>query len=131
MCTCVCVCACVHVTGVTNQSPTIYMYIHGALQCVAVCSSMKAACNHCSTLQHTALHCNTLQHTSTHFNTLQHTIKTTHVNAALNLNHTMGWLNLVGSIKLRVSFTKEPYKRDNMLQEGPIILSILLTIATP
>jgi len=43
----------------------------------------------------------------------------------------MGWLRLVGSIKLQVSFAKEPYKRDDILQKRPIILSILLTVATP
>ena len=43
---------------------------------------------------------------------------------------TMGWLWLVGSIKLQVSFAKEPYTRDNILQKRPIILSILLTVAT-
>ena len=42
----------------------------------------------------------------------------------------MGWLWLVGSIKLQVSFAKEPYKGDNILQKRPIILSILLTEAT-
>jgi len=34
------------------------------------------------------------------------------------------------SIKLQVSFAKEPHKRDNILQKRPIILSILLTVAT-
>jgi len=43
----------------------------------------------------------------------------------------MGWLQLVGSIKLKVSFVKETYKRDNILQKRHIILSILLTVATP
>ena len=43
----------------------------------------------------------------------------------------MGWLWLVGSIKLQVSFAKEPYKRDIILQKRPILLSILLTVATP
>ena len=43
----------------------------------------------------------------------------------------MGWLWLVGSMKLQVSFAKEPYKRDTVLQKRPIILSILLTVATP
>ena len=38
---------------------------------------------------------------------------------------------LVGSIKLQVSFAKEPYKRDDILRKRPIILSILLTVATP
>jgi len=41
----------------------------------------------------------------------------------------MGWLWLVGSIKLQV-FAKEPYKRDNILQKRTIISSILLTVAT-
>ena len=43
----------------------------------------------------------------------------------------MGWLSLVGSIKILVSFAKEPYKRDNILQKRPIILSYLLIVATP
>jgi len=42
----------------------------------------------------------------------------------------MGWLRLVGSIKLLVSFAKEPYKRNDILQKRPIILSILLSEAT-
>ena len=33
----------------------------------------------------------------------------------------MGWLWLVGSIKLLVSFAEETYKRDNILQKRPII----------
>ena len=43
----------------------------------------------------------------------------------------MGWLRLVGSWKLQVSFTKEPYKRDDILQKRPIILRSLLIVATP
>jgi len=43
----------------------------------------------------------------------------------------MGWLWLVGSIKLQLSFAKEPYKRDDILQKRPVIKSILLTVATP
>jgi len=42
-----------------------------------------------------------------------------------------GWLRLVGSIKLHVSFAKEPCKRDHILQKRTIDLSILLTVATP
>jgi len=44
---------------------------------------------------------------------------------------TVGWLRLVGSIKLQVSFAKEPYKRDDILQMTHVIVSILLTVATP
>ena len=35
--------------------------------------------------------------------------------------HFMGWLRLVDSLKLLVSFAKEPFKRDNILQKRPII----------
>ena len=43
----------------------------------------------------------------------------------------MGWLWLVGSLKLQVSFAKEAYKRDDILQKRPIILRRLLIVATP
>jgi len=36
------------------------------------------------------------------------------------IEHDMGWLRLVGSIKLQVSLSKEPYKRDYILQKRPI-----------
>jgi len=42
----------------------------------------------------------------------------------------MGLLRLVGSLKLQVSFAKEPSKRDHILQKKPIILRSLLSIAT-
>jgi len=38
---------------------------------------------------------------------------------------------LIGSLKLLVSFAKEPYKRDYILQKRPIILRSLLIAATP
>ena len=43
----------------------------------------------------------------------------------------MGWLWLVGSIKLQVASAREPYKIDDILQKRPLILSILLTVAIP
>jgi len=43
----------------------------------------------------------------------------------------MGWLRLVGSLKLCVSFAKEPYKRDYILQKRHLILRNLLIAATP
>jgi len=36
--------------------------------------------------------------------------------------------NVLGSIKLKVSFAKEAYKRDDILQKRPVILSILLIV---
>jgi len=43
----------------------------------------------------------------------------------------IGWLRLVGSLKLYVSFAKESYKRDYILQKRHIILRSLLIVATP
>jgi len=43
----------------------------------------------------------------------------------------MGWLRLVGALKVQVSFAKEPYKRDDILQKRPIIWRRLLIVATP
>ena len=43
----------------------------------------------------------------------------------------MRWLWSVGSIKLYVSFAKEPYKRNNLLQKRSMIESIQLTEAIP
>jgi len=43
----------------------------------------------------------------------------------------MGWLPPVGSLKLQVSFAKEPYKRAGILQKRLIILKSLLIVATP
>jgi len=54
-----------------------------------------------------------------------------HISSTLFNINTMGWLRLVGSLKLQVSFAKENYKRDYILQERPIILRSLLIIATP
>jgi len=43
----------------------------------------------------------------------------------------MGWLRLVGPLKLKVSFAEEPYEKDYILQKRPMILRSLLIVATP
>ena len=43
----------------------------------------------------------------------------------------MGWVRLVGSSKLQVSFAKEPCKTDDILQKRPITIRSLLIVATP
>jgi len=48
-----------------------------------------------------------------------------------HLAASMGWLRLVGSLKLKVSFAKEPYKTDYILQKRPIILRSLLIELKP
>ena len=47
------------------------------------------------------------------------------------LKFEMYWLRLVGSLKLQVSFAKEPFKRDYILQKRYFILRSLLIVATP
>jgi len=39
-----------------------------------------------------------------------------------------GWLRLVGSLKLYVSFAQEPYKRNDIVQKKPIISRSLLIV---
>jgi len=41
------------------------------------------------------------------------------------------YVTFTKSLKLQVSFAKEPYKRDYILQERPAILRSLLIVATP
>jgi len=43
----------------------------------------------------------------------------------------MGWLRLVGFLKLYVFFAKEPYKTDGILQKRRMILRSLSVVATP
>jgi len=43
----------------------------------------------------------------------------------------MGWLWWVDPLKLQVSFAKEPYKRDDILQKRPVISRSQLIVATP
>jgi len=59
----------------------------------------------------------------------------THIETASKLRRppplTMGWLRLVGTLKLQVSFAKEPYKRNDILQKRPMIFRSLLSVANP
>ena len=80
---------------------------------------------HCNTLQHTATHCNTLQHTATH------NCVATYGDESPVQKTVLEWLRLVGSLKLKVYFTKESYKRDDILQKRLIFLRSLLIVATP
>jgi len=62
----------------------------------------------------------------THMSESCHTCVPWPIHLAMN----MGWLRLVGSLKLYVSFAKDPYKRDDILQQRPIIWRSLLIVAT-
>jgi len=83
---------------------------------------------------HTHMHKHTHIHTQKHTCTLSPTRTHTHIHTrhteCIYTSKYMGWLRLVGSLKLQVSFAKEPYKRDDILQKRPILLRSLLTVAT-
>ena len=79
------------------------------LLCVAVC---------CSVVQCVAVCCRVLQ-----------CVAVSLISHRQYVN--MGWLRFVGSLKLWVSFAKEPYKRKDILQKKPVILRSLLIVATP
>jgi len=49
----------------------------------------------------------------------------------VGLNMHMGWLRLVGSLKVKVIFAKKPCKIDYILKKRPVILWSLLIVATP
>ena len=86
-------------------------------------------CTMCQYLQHdiqTWL-VNTCDMTFQHDHTHTHTPTHTHTGWVVN----MGWLRSVGSLKLHVSFAKEPYQRDDLFHKRPIILRSLLIVAIP
>jgi len=90
-------------------------------------------CTHSLSLSHTHTHTNTHTYTRTQTHTSNHTQATSSrsfdiIGPRLLLG--IGWLRLVGSLKLLVSFAKEPYKRDDILQKKPIILRSLLIVGT-
>jgi len=54
-----------------------------------------------------------------------------HFHTYIHIDIRMGWLRLVGSLKVHVSFAKEPYKRDYIFQKRHITLRSPLIVATP
>ena len=71
-----------------------------------------------------------MSHTYTHIHTHIHT-HISNIKFFFPTTRTMGWLRWVGSLKLQVSFAKEPYKQDDILQKRPVISRNLLIVATP
>jgi len=119
-----------------------YIYMYVSFISYVPCNTLQHTATHCNTLQHTATHCNTLQHTATHRNTssiyicmyLSSTMRIRHHHLVTRSCHAyvhMGWLRLIGSLKLQVSFAKEPYKRYYILQKRLIFSRSLQVVATP
>ena len=98
------------------------------LQCVAVCYGERAAAC-CSVLQCAALCCGAL-HCVAGCCRVQTVPGNTNTEVAKDMLR-MGWLRLVGSLKLQVSFAKYHLFYRALLQKRRIILRNLLTVATP
>ena len=110
------------------------------LQCVAVrCSVLRCAAVCCSALQCAAVCCSVLQCVASRYIyqlikislLIESCVGCEKMHMRMHQNTHMGWLRLVGCLKLYVSFAKEPYKRHDILQKRPTILRSLLTVATP
>jgi len=89
---------------------------------------------HTSTRTRTQTHMHTHTHTRTHTHTHTLTHKHGYTNTqplCVCMSGAMGWLRLVGSIKLYVSFAVYRLFYRDLLQKRPMIFSILLTDATP
>jgi len=141
--------------GVAVRCSMLYPHIAhllGMLQCVAVCCSVLqcvAVC--CTRLSRICLRARSVRSRSTFSisdssahcacesvwgeigNVDEKETEYVHIGDAVreSVAEGMGWLQVVGSIKSYVSFAKETYKREAILQKRPIIESILLTVATP
>ena len=105
VCVYVCVCVCV---------------------CVCVSAPMRSLVHTCND----GCVCERAWHISvyTHILLYQCACVHTYKSIAIGLPPHMRWLRLVSSLK---SCAKEPYKKDCILQMGPIILRSLLIVATP
>jgi len=68
--------------------------------------------------------------TSSHFHVIHQLISKEITHSSHRIPVNMRWLRLVRSLELQVSFAKEPYKRDCILQKRLIIRRSLLIVAT-
>jgi len=110
-----------------NSRAVVMFALRSLLQCVAECCSVLGK-NSCTIvilalrplLQCVAVCCNVLHYTETLWNTPQHTA-----------TNDMGWLRLVGSLKVQVSFAEYSFFHRDLLQKRPEILRSLLIVATP
>ena len=86
---------------------------------------------HTHTQTHTHAYTRACTHTHTHTRSLSGTPCRELSTGSFQKDMTMGWLRSVGSITLQVSFAEYCLFYRSLLQKRPIILSILLTVATP
>jgi len=91
-----------------------------------ICTNIQNICTNIQNLRTNIQNtCTNIQNICTH---IQHICNVCLTYASLVAH--MGWLRLVGSLKLPVSFAKEPHKRDDILQKRPIKEMTFNTYAT-
>jgi len=106
--------------------------VYSVLQCVAVCCSVLqcvAVC--CSVLQCDAVCCSVLQCAADCCSVLQCVLILFFILVSSMIEIVHGVATISRLLKLIVFFAKEPYKRDYILQNRPILLRNLLIVATP
>ena len=130
---------CTHAHTHAHASGLQWLYlVHWAVRCLAGMVTAGFATNWCVYLYiiyiYTHLYIHT-HRTHTAVQWLQYLVQyllqyLVHFTATRLVRIDMGWLRLVGSLKLHVSFAKEPYKRDYILQKRRIISRSLLVVAS-
>jgi len=122
VCMCVCVCLCVCVLCVVWRVCHLKTLQRcKACWCVCVCEENMCVCHICMHV------CVCLHKFHKVFSPPKSCV---HLDM-WNSGRGMGWLQLVGSLKLQVSFANEPYKRDYILRKRHVIWRSLLIIAIP
>ena len=139
------ICIMSHICNVTHIYIYIYIYIYIWVTLPKshyICGLWdsifsNSRCVHYKILWHTVAHGNTLQRThltsdATHICIMSHICNVTQYSAMLDFRRVhMGWLRLVGPLKLQVSFAEYRLFYRALLQKRPIILRSLLAEATP
>jgi len=88
--------------------------------------TLQDTARHCKTLQDTARHCkDTARHCNTHVRWISEN------SVFWTRGEGGGWLRLVGSLQLQVSFAEHRLFYRALLQKTPFILWSLLIVATP
>jgi len=123
-------------------------------QCISVSHHQELTATHCNALQLTVTQCNSLHNTAIHCSALTQSVYQcitsprshpreivqsfacgisflqSQISISINTLRQYSY-GVATIIKLQVSFAKEPYKRDVLLQKRPIIWRSLLIVATP
>jgi len=115
----------------THTHAHIHTHTHTVPHLTDVLETTCFRCTHTHTHTHAHIHTHTHTHTHAHTHTHTHTHCYVWYESYLDDMHHIRWLRSVGSFKLYVSFAKDTYKRDDILQKRRIIIWSLLIVATP